>query len=307
MKKLHSKHLKQLEYFCAIVNHGGVSNATAATGLTQPALSNMLIDLERELGITLCLRGRGGFELTHEGRLVYQQAIELDNALIDYASKLQGIRTALSGQVRIGCLNDTVSFKQSSLIRTIEQFYTLSDDVEVQLTIQDYKELKRLFDDKLIDMFIATIPETDSYDENVLTPLDRETSYLYARQDLAHYIKEQNYKFSGIRINDCNLPVHRIHSLLNITSKSGAHIVNRSNLESALITTLAGTHVSFLPDHLVEQTRFEHELVALKPEQWYFVDQFFAISHPTQLGTAALEFQRILIEESEIKNKTLNI
>ena len=307
MKKINSKHLKQLQYFCEIVNQGGVSNATESTGLTQPALSNMLIDLERELGVTLCLRGRGGFELTHEGRLVYQQAIELDNTLVDYASKLQGIRTSLSGQVRIGCLNDTVSFNQSPLIRTIQQFYALSDDVEVQLTIQDYKELKRLFEDKLIDMFIATIPETDSYDANALTPLDRETSYLYARQDLAEQLKDRHYDFTDIRINDCNLPVHRIYSLLDISSQSGAHIVNRSNLESALITTLAGTHVSFLPDHLVEQTRFEHELVALKPEQWYFVDQFFAISHPTQLGTAALEFKKILTQESEIKNKTLAI
>ena len=307
MRKIHAKHLKQLQYFCEIVNQGGISNATEVTGLTQPALSNMLIDLERELGVTLCLRGRGGFELTHEGRLVYQQAIELDNTLSHYASKLQGIRTAISGQVRIGCLNDTVSFKQSPLIKTIQQFYALSDEVEVKLTIQDYRELKRQFDDKLIDMFIATIPETDSYDENIITPLDRETSYLYARTDLAQRIIANNYDFKGIRINDCNAPIHRIYSLLDITSASGARIVNRSNLESALITTLAGTHVSFLPDHLVEQTRFEGELVALKPDRWYFIDQFFAISHPTQLGTAALEFQKILIEESELKNKTRNM
>jgi len=62
-----------------------------STGLSQPVLSSQLIELEKNLGVTLCLRGRSGFELTDEGYTVYAYANELQRVLNDYAYNLKGV------------------------------------------------------------------------------------------------------------------------------------------------------------------------------------------------------------------------
>ena len=50
-----------MEHFLALAKHGSVTGA-AAIGLSQPAMSTSLRDLERTLGVTLFVRhrGRGG-------------------------------------------------------------------------------------------------------------------------------------------------------------------------------------------------------------------------------------------------------
>ncbi len=88
IEKLDKRDLRRLEIFCEIVEQGGISNATVSTGLSQPVLSNQLIELEKSLGVTLCKRGRSGFDLTSEGHTVYGYANELSNVLSDFAFKI---------------------------------------------------------------------------------------------------------------------------------------------------------------------------------------------------------------------------
>lgn len=51
---------RQLEYFLAIVEHGGFSKAAAALHVAQPSLSQAMANLESDLGVSLFHRlGRG--------------------------------------------------------------------------------------------------------------------------------------------------------------------------------------------------------------------------------------------------------
>ena len=52
--------LRQIEYFLAVVEHGGIGGASVSLGVTQPTVSQALRALERELGVQLFHRiGRG--------------------------------------------------------------------------------------------------------------------------------------------------------------------------------------------------------------------------------------------------------
>ncbi|QYG92671.1 LysR family transcriptional regulator [Iamia sp. SCSIO 61187] len=50
--------IRQLEHVAAVVDEGGFTAAADAVGITQPALSQSVAALERELGLTLFVRGR---------------------------------------------------------------------------------------------------------------------------------------------------------------------------------------------------------------------------------------------------------
>jgi DNA-binding transcriptional LysR family regulator len=59
--------LRQLEYFLAVVEHGGVTSAARALRVAQPSLSDALRALERELGTELLHRVSRGVVLTAAG------------------------------------------------------------------------------------------------------------------------------------------------------------------------------------------------------------------------------------------------
>lgn len=86
---------RQLEYFLAIVEHGGFSKAAAALHVAQPSLSQAMANLEADLGVSLFHRmGRGvvlseaGAELLEPSRRVLRDL----TAVRDRASALSGLR-----------------------------------------------------------------------------------------------------------------------------------------------------------------------------------------------------------------------
>ena len=64
--------LRHLRYFAAVAEHGQVSRAARALYLTQPALSQALSQLERNLGFALFERMPHGMQLTPAGREVLE-------------------------------------------------------------------------------------------------------------------------------------------------------------------------------------------------------------------------------------------
>ncbi|RZU75343.1 LysR family transcriptional regulator [Micromonospora kangleipakensis] len=66
--------LRQMEYFLAVVDHGGVTRAAAAICIAQPSLSQAIRGLERELGIELFHRTGHGLVLTAAGEALVAPA-----------------------------------------------------------------------------------------------------------------------------------------------------------------------------------------------------------------------------------------
>ena len=94
--------LHKLRLFAAVAEQEHYSRAAEALGISQPALSVHVRDLERYLGVALFERSGRNVRLTDAGRLVQGYArrilaltVELDEAIDD----LRGLR---AGQLRIG-------------------------------------------------------------------------------------------------------------------------------------------------------------------------------------------------------------
>lgn len=65
---------RQLEYFVAIVEHGGFTHAARALRVAQPSLSRAIGKLEHELGVTLFHRVGRNAVLSNAGELVVERA-----------------------------------------------------------------------------------------------------------------------------------------------------------------------------------------------------------------------------------------
>jgi len=73
-EQVHTPTLKQLRYFEAVARHGHFGRAAVECAVTQPALSQQVMELESILGASLLERHKGGLLLTPAGRDVLARA-----------------------------------------------------------------------------------------------------------------------------------------------------------------------------------------------------------------------------------------
>jgi DNA-binding transcriptional LysR family regulator len=94
--------LTPLRYFRAIAQHGHMTRAAKALGVTQPALSAMLKKLEAEVGAPLVDRTGRGVELTEAGRVFLrhaEDAVRRADAALLAVRQLVGLER---GSLRVG-------------------------------------------------------------------------------------------------------------------------------------------------------------------------------------------------------------
>ena len=56
--------LQQLRYFVEVARNGSISKAADLFNVSQPAVTNRIKDLEKDIGMTLFTRSRSGVALT---------------------------------------------------------------------------------------------------------------------------------------------------------------------------------------------------------------------------------------------------
>jgi DNA-binding transcriptional LysR family regulator len=96
--------IEQLEYLAAVTQSGSLRRASDRLHISQPALSEALTKLERELGVTLLDRRRSGAKISREGRDLLRPMVEVLEA-VDRLKRAAGDRRATGRVIRIGTVN----------------------------------------------------------------------------------------------------------------------------------------------------------------------------------------------------------
>ncbi|SAK67041.1 LysR family transcriptional regulator [Caballeronia ptereochthonis] len=93
---------RNLKYFLAVVDAGSVTRAAEVLDIAQPALSQALSRMERDLGVKLFERTRRGAQLTPAGEAIVED-VRLSVARIDAAShRAREIGAQRGGRLTIG-------------------------------------------------------------------------------------------------------------------------------------------------------------------------------------------------------------
>jgi len=100
--------IEQLEYFAAVTQHGSLRRASEKLHLSQPALSEAVSKLERELGVTLLDRRRSGARISRHGRELLQHMVEVLEA-VDRLRRAAGDQRTTTRLVRLGTVNAATS------------------------------------------------------------------------------------------------------------------------------------------------------------------------------------------------------
>ena len=147
--------LRTLRYFLAAAQEENITKAADILHVTQPTLSRQMMDLERELGVTLMLRGKNGLTLTDDGIFFRQRAQEI----VELADRLEKSfverQNNISGMVVIGA-SETVG--SQTLARLIKEFTGKYPAVQFILYNETVDNIKDRLDKGLVDIGLLLEP-----------------------------------------------------------------------------------------------------------------------------------------------------
>ena len=147
--------LRTLRYFLAAAQEENITKAADILHVTQPTLSRQMMDLERELGVTLMLRGKNGLTLTDDGIFFRQRAQEI----VELADRLEKSfverQNNISGMVVIGA-SETVG--SQTLARLIKEFTGKYPAVQFTLYNETVDNIKDRLDKGLVDIGLLLEP-----------------------------------------------------------------------------------------------------------------------------------------------------
>lgn len=121
-----------------VIEVGSFTKAAELLGYTQPALSQMIASLEKELAMKILYRSRYGIQLTPEGEHLYPS---IQSSVLQYEAmrrKAEEIRGLDSGIVRIGTVSSVSCHWLPGIIRT---FWQEHPNIQIVLHQGDYTSI----------------------------------------------------------------------------------------------------------------------------------------------------------------------
>ena len=110
--------IEQLEYLAAVTEHGSLRRASEAMHISQPALSEAVTKLEKELGATLLDRRRTGSRISRQGLDLLQNMTEVLEA-VDRLRQAAGQQSVRRRDLRIGTVNAASSTLLAPALRDL--------------------------------------------------------------------------------------------------------------------------------------------------------------------------------------------
>ena len=111
--------LRDLHVLYMVVQHGSMAKAAGELGISQPAVSDVIANLEHALGVRLLDRGPQGVEPTMYGRALVKRSLAAFDELKQGIRDIEFLADPTAGEVRIACLP---VFTATILPQVVERF-----------------------------------------------------------------------------------------------------------------------------------------------------------------------------------------
>src|SRR5256714_2272449 len=212
--------LRQLRYVVAVADHLHFTRAAEALHVAQPALSQQVRRLERELGLELFTRTSRRVALTDAGAAVVARARRVLGEVDAIAEDLDAMRGILHGRVELGSMQSLGPF---DLPRLLADFHARHPGVDVVLREETTQRMLAMLRADQLDLAVATIDEPLA-DGLVTQPLYEE--------ELVLVVSPNHALAARRRLEPAALPTRPVNFF---QEGSGLHAATQRVLESARI------------------------------------------------------------------------
>jgi LysR family transcriptional regulator of abg operon len=110
--------LTNLRALVAAIEEGSLRAAGKRLGVSQPALTKLIRELERELATTLLVRSTTGVVATAQGMVMYERAVAAERELLQAVEQIRQLDGHMTGALTIGAVPLAVMLLVPETLRT---------------------------------------------------------------------------------------------------------------------------------------------------------------------------------------------
>ena len=147
--------IRVLQYFLAVAREESITKAAEQLHITQPPLSRQLMDLEKELGKQLLIRGSKKVTLTEDGMLLRKRAEEMDDLMEKTKAEITASDETISGNVLIGGGETEAISILAQAAKDLQNEYPL---IRYRIYSGDAEHITECLDKGLIDFGLLVEP-----------------------------------------------------------------------------------------------------------------------------------------------------
>lgn len=171
--------LRQLRHLLALAEHGSFGRAATALGMTQPALSRSIKELEHDVGGALFVRTPSGVTPSDEGRLLIQRAREVVYAADELDREVLRRRVPGTEQLAIGA----GPYPGETIVPdALARLVAAQPLARVRVVQRDWDELLRRLRAREIDFFVGELSTLEGEPDLDIETLGEHQVYFVGRR-----------------------------------------------------------------------------------------------------------------------------
>src|SRR5579863_10091859 len=255
---------KSIETFLWVVTLGSFRGAGQRLNTTQPAISQRIAQLEREMGVKLLNRDYRVVSLTPSGRQLMLYAEKLISLRAEMLAEV-GDRSAMRGVLRLGVAETIVHTWLPRLIKSVDTTYpNLSLEIEVDITTN---LSARLLAQEIELAFVLGPLSGPSVRNRVLCdyPVSFVTSPTLGLGNGPFTLKELA-KFPIITFARKTQPYETVRSLFNRPDLPPIRLHASASLATVIHMAIEGLGIAVIPTSIVENELADGRLELLSTE-----------------------------------------
>ena len=147
--------LRDLHVFYMVVQHGSMAKAAVQLGVSQPAVSEVIADLEHSLGVRLLDRSSQGVEPTMYGNALLKRSIAVFDELKQGIRDIEFLADPATGEIKIAC-SPAIAFTViphvfERFVKKYPRVVLHFDEVAAASAARNFQELR----DRKYDLILA--------------------------------------------------------------------------------------------------------------------------------------------------------
>jgi DNA-binding transcriptional LysR family regulator len=245
---------RRIAHLVAAARCGSLTQAAAELGLSQPALSKSIRELERGLGVRLLERGRFGVVPTEPGEALVARGRAIEAELHAAIEEVDAIRHSGRGRVVVGC---GPSEATRLLPLALEALQASDPGIRVSVLYGLNEALMPMVRQGEVDLALSSVPRTARDPELLHETLHTDTAVVVAHADhpLAHRRSLRPAELAGERWVLARRRELERRALDDLFLQAGLKPIEAEvETTSAVLMkalVLQGRHLSFLPRELI--------------------------------------------------------
>ncbi|TRY29364.1 LysR family transcriptional regulator [Aliiglaciecola sp. M165] len=264
LNRLQESDIKLLRVFYAVASCNGFTAAEPVLRMQRPNISAAIKKLEERLDLVLCHRGRGGFQMTKEGEVVFQETKRIFNAFDNFVFNLKSLHDDYSGHITLVMMAGLPLSMHLAVSKAVKSTMKKFDDIHVNIQTRLYNEVEHVALSGECHLVISTydMVKPESVTFHAVDHTCHGRLYCAPSHPLAKY---KDGLPSGVKIEDYPaIGISGLSSANYIQDESRLAIQTFSDsFDACMSAIMTGEYVGLLPDYMTKEQGAGLGLVAV--------------------------------------------